>query len=88
MERSRQGDGVAAITIRGLTDEVVAILETRARQRGVDVDALAREVIHLGMSMELAAAKSSRRNASGAVATDLCEQLGPLEMTDAEQLWS
>ena len=43
------------ISTFGLSDEVVLLLEERAQQRGVNVGVLVRDLIHVGLSHDLAA---------------------------------
>jgi hypothetical protein len=49
---------VAAIIVEGLSDEVIQLLEDRAKLRAIDAGTVVRELIHIGLSLGLAAGEA------------------------------
>ena len=45
---------MAAIIVEGLSDEVIELLEERAKLRAIDAGTVVRELIHIGLSLGLA----------------------------------
>jgi hypothetical protein len=86
---------VAAIKVDGLSDEVVALIRAHARERNVAIQTVARELIHLGLSHELAERAGERARdpfvmpweGTGA-SLDILDAVGCLDTADLEQIWS
>ena len=45
---------MAAIIVEGLSDEVIELLEDRAKLREIDAGTVVRELIHIGLSLGMA----------------------------------
>ena len=85
---------MASITIDGLSDEVVALLSERANERGIDLGGFARELIHLGVSLEIARKESLDCDFGALVdgldrngAADAIEGLGSFDTADPDLVW-
>jgi len=74
-----------------LSDEVVTLLEERAQRRGVGLGAFVRELIHLGLSYELATERARGADWQALLGAwdpgdldDLVESDGPVELLEPE----
>ena len=81
---------MAALRVAGLSEETVALLKRRARDRGVEVTVVVRELAEMGLKLELAppasgaAAEATLSDAAPLTGRDL---LGSLETDDPDSLW-
>lgn len=85
---------MAAITVDGLSDEVLELLNQRAQNRGTDLQHVVRELIHLGVSLELARRDSLNVDFGAMVEAldgpkplDVIDGLGSFDTLDLEQVW-
>ena len=85
---------MASITIEGLSDEVVALLRERADERGTDLGGFARELIHLGVSLEIARKQSLDFDFGALVdgldrngTADVMDGLGSFDTADPDLVW-
>ncbi len=78
---------MAALRVAGLSEETVALLKRRARDRGVEVTVVVRELAEMGLKLELgppAVAEATLPDAAPLTGRDL---LGSLETDDPDALW-
>lgn len=86
---------MAAIKVDGLSDEVVAMIRAHARERNVAMQTVIRELIHLGLSHDLAERARSQAcdpfvmpwEGTGA-SLDILDAVGAVDTADLEQIWS